>query len=154
VCSHAGRVLACVWLGSQDSRSEYIIILNYLDECRNCKTADITLIIEVIRKRTPISTEWKTAIQHCFFLLPFINGVLLTLWVTYSITWQNDSYNSGCSTGNLTQDFLVQMQIWKLTGTKQRPLYRDTQQELRNAFRVCQSYYTEWRVLHVSCWEP
>ena len=51
MCSHSGQGLCRRPPGSEDCRSECIIILNYLDRCRNCKTADIMFVIEYAKAR-------------------------------------------------------------------------------------------------------
>lgn len=124
VCSHSARGFAGAWPGSEDCRSECIIILNYLDGCRNCKTADIMFIIEVIRKSTVIWTECKPIIRRYVFLVPFINGFL------YYCLGQTVSCNRII---RITRDVLLEN--WPRTSwfkfkygssrTQRRRLYRD-----------------------------
>ena len=51
MCSHSGQGHCRRPPASEDCRSECIIILNYLDGCRNCKTAHIMFIIEYVKAR-------------------------------------------------------------------------------------------------------
>lgn len=72
-------------------------------------------IIEYVRARQSEQNENLRYVVSYFSSLSFTAFCRLS----YIISRDNDSDNSGYSTGNLTQDFLVQIQIRELTDTKQ-----------------------------------